>query len=452
MNTLAGLHEEHRVTDKVISKGGVGAVKQTYNPAFVFKEYFNPAKAPRLDDLRRLVTVGRDVLLRQRQPPGETPESSINWPVDVVVGRDGRPRGVILPVIPPALMKPSGIPRGLESLIMTRERPPVAKARVVLLLRMAEILAYLDTLALVHGDINAKNLAWAVQPAPVMYLIDCDGMVPREPPPLVGVNAVSWTDPRVYDKLIPAHDHRSDWYALALAMYRGLLLVPGQLHHKMPDGTWQKPGSAPDRLDPRVGRLLRRALDDPLNAHARPTPAEWVEALVAVYLPHGAYAEDALDALDQQAQQGQAARQHVNFRSVPNANWLAIAGAHSVHLPPPVAHPPPVASPGNPWRSGRQHQSSFAPAAAQNLSAAAGVEWFGAQALAGGAAFHLSSVLAVWFLNIFSLVLFIGAQNYIKSAGAGSTPAGQAALTWCRRYTRIAAAVSFVGFLVITLS
>ena len=66
---------------------------------------------------------------------------------------------------------------GLEFLVMARGNALSAKGRRWLTLRMAEILKLVDSRELIHGDINGKNLAWALSPAPVMYLIDCDGMV-----------------------------------------------------------------------------------------------------------------------------------------------------------------------------------------------------------------------------------------------------------------------------------
>ena len=142
-----------------------------------------------------------------------------------------------------SLFNEFGKPRGLEFLVMARAHPPSAKGRVALLLRMAEILAFVNARGLVHGDVTGKNLAWTVSPSPVMYLIDCDGMVPQHPPPTVGVQSMGWTDPRVLDRLVPAHDQYSDWYALSLAMYRGLLLTPGKLDTKRLAGSG---GSQPD--------------------------------------------------------------------------------------------------------------------------------------------------------------------------------------------------------------
>ena len=207
---------------------------------------------------------------------------------------------------------------------MPRAAPPAAKARIAVLLRMAEILAYLERLDLVHGDINSKNLAWSVVPAPVAYLIDCDGMVPASPPPITGVQSVGWTDPRVSDRLVPAHDRASDWYALALAIYRGLLLVPGQLHRKQ-NGTWPRPTAIPRELDGRISALLQRALTRPLHADARPKPSEWVDALRTTYLRQGGFDEKAVARLDELAHYDAAGPAPVPmpFSPLPTNDWDA---------------------------------------------------------------------------------------------------------------------------------
>jgi hypothetical protein len=299
MKTVHGLHGTYRATTE-ISKGGVGAVYRTDDPALVYKEYHSPDKAPPRATLDRLVHIGRQVVVDQGVPVGTTPESSINWPLDIVADRAGWTNGVILPVIPKELFNEFGKPRTLEFLIMARARPPMAQARLALLLRMAEVLAYLDSQSLVHGDINGKNLAWTATGNPVMYLIDCDGLVRQSPPPTVGVQALGWADPRVQDRIVPAHDHYSDWYALALAMYRGLLLVPGNVNEKK-NGGWPKPGKIPLQMNPRMAGLLHQALDQPLDAHSRPNPSAWVRALVEVYLPNGQFNEREIDALDRLA-------------------------------------------------------------------------------------------------------------------------------------------------------
>jgi hypothetical protein len=288
----------YQVNQATLAKGGVGSIHRTDDPRFVFKRYFSPSKAPSREQLIPLINVGREVLITRGKLPGDIPESSVNWPVDFVVDRLGAVSAVVLPAIPDELFNTDlGTVRTLDFLIMSRARPPLAKERMALLLRMAEILAFVDTQKLVHGDLNAKNLAWTLTPEPIMYLIDCDGMVLRDPPPQSGVAATGWTDPRVVTRAIKAHDHYSDWYCLALAMYRGLLLTPGRLDRAAADGSWPEPGSIPAQLDQGIAALIRRGLS-PLDPGIRPRPREWVDALLRAYVPGGRFDVKALQALD----------------------------------------------------------------------------------------------------------------------------------------------------------
>jgi hypothetical protein len=350
---VAGQHGAHSVDDEQLSSGGVGSIHRTSDPRWVYKRYFDREKAPAAADLARLVAIGREVLIAHRAVPGDTPESSINWPVDVVIGPSGAVLGVILPIIPARFFTEHGNVQGLEFLVMARAKPPPAKARVALLLRMAEILAFVNARGLVHGDINGKNLAWTLNPVPTMYLIDCDGMVPQSPPPSVGVQAVGWTDPRLLDRLVPAQDQFSDWYALGLAIYRGLLLTPGKLDKKSTDGAWPSPGSIPPQLDSTVAGLLRRALE-PLRGKSRPAPDEWVTALRKAYLPAGRFNEPALADLDRlsEAALAKLERDRVKtpprqdrFTDLPHADWASGSTRSSANARRPVQTPQPPLGP-----------------------------------------------------------------------------------------------------------
>jgi hypothetical protein len=326
-----------------MNKGGVGSIHKTDDERWVFKRYHKAGGAPQLAHLQRLVEIGREVLLKPGAEPGQLPETSVNWPIDIELDARGSVTGVLLPAIPRSLYNEYDKPRGLEFLILARANPPGAKHRVALLLRMAEILAYVNARGLVHGDVNGKNLVWSSSPHPVMYLIDCDGMVPQVPPPVTGVQAAGWTDPRIIDKVIRAQDHYSDWYALALAMYRGLLLTPGMLA-KTPAGEWQTPSEIPASLDSRIADLLRRALNRPLDAQHRPRPDEWVKALVAVYLPNGQFDEAALGALDAIGKP-----KSVPFTKLPDFDLSKIT-LPKFKLPPASPPPKPATPPAPPLR------------------------------------------------------------------------------------------------------
>lgn len=416
MKSVKGSYGTYRVLTPPVSKGGIGSIYRTADATVVYKEYHSTLKAPQRQALDRLVHIGRDTVFNRRLGVGATPVSSINWPLDIICDPAGRIIGVILPAIPADLFNQYGKPRTLEFLIMKRAQPPRANVRLALLLRMAEILAHLDAQALVHGDINGKNLAWRAAPNPVMYLIDCDGIVGKSPPPAKGVQALGWTDPRVADRLVPAHDHLSDWYGLALAMYRGLLLVPGNITEKK-NGRWPKPGMIPRQLNSRVANLLHRALDDPLNGSARPSPSEWVQTLVDVYLKRGSFNERELRELDRLADHtatvpstppptrttSQATGRPRAPRQPPAQTWPIPPPTPTPTQPVPTQPVPtkpvptrPVPTKPVPTRPSLAQPSPLpsSPRPSSSLPQSQGVfKWFGDAALRNDAAWHGTSVL-----------------------------------------------------------
>jgi hypothetical protein len=291
-----GDHGDYVVTGDAFAEGGIGRLFRTDSPDRVYKQYVREDRAPDLVDLERLVSIGRNVLITAGRRIGECKESSINWPVDVIRSESGTVTGVILPSIPTSCFD-HGVIRGLEAMLLARAHPPRAQARIALLVRMAEILAFLDQVDLVHGDISGKNLVWSLDPAALMYLIDCDGLMPRQPPPRAGVATAGWVDPRLVEKRIPAHDHYSDRYSLALAIYRGLLLTPGNLQANQ-HGEWPRPSQLDKVPDETLRSMLSDALGNPLDETRRPAPAAWVNALTAAYLTDGAWNMAALGKLD----------------------------------------------------------------------------------------------------------------------------------------------------------
>lgn len=446
---VRGRYDQYTVESVPISKGGVGSIHRTTDPRWVYKHYFESAKAPSLQHLDRLIGIGRDVLIRDGRKPGETPESSVNWPVDVSVDANEAVQGVILPAIPPSLFNEYDSVRGLEFLVMARANPPSAKGRVALLLRMAEILNFVDSRGLVHGDINGKNLAWAIAPTPIMYLIDCDGMVPQDPPPDQGVQAMGWTDPRVIDHLIPAHDKYSDWYCLALAMYRGLLLTSGKLDSKRPDGSWPEPKAIPADLDPGIATLLRRGLGDPLDPVVRPRPAEWVKGLINAFLDHGRFDDAATQKLDQLSV---VALAKPTFTPLPSTDWSQFLPATSASQPPQSAlpqqvpvRPQPVSPvrPAIPLRPAPPPPTTPAcppPPAYRPVPQVGGVA---ARAIEGGTWWHLRGLVCCLFLPVIALP-YVGVALYQLRDLSDRFP-----VATVRRNTLYAyAAIAFISFII----
>jgi hypothetical protein len=250
-----------------------------------------------------------------------------------------------------------------------------------------------------------------------MYLIDCDGMVPQDPPPDQGVQAMGWTDPRVIDHLIPAHDKYSDWYCLALAMYRGLLLTSGKLDSKRPDGSWPEPKAIPAGLDPGIAELLRRGLCDPLDPPARPRPADWVKGLINAFLDHGRFDEAATQRLDELSA---VALAKPAFTPLPSTDWSRFLPATSASQPPQLVRPqnvpgqPQPTSPVRPTIPSRPAPPVPAPPACPPPPSYRPVPQVGgvaARAIEGGAWWHLRGLLCCLFLPFIALG-YIGVALY----------------------------------------
>ncbi|MCX4545520.1 hypothetical protein [Streptomyces sp. NBC_01565] len=302
----------------------------------VYKEYRQPLR-DRADiaQLTRIQQMGQVIVSRAEAARSfaETPESSVNWPIDLV-GSGHEVSGVVLPLIPGDFMRPGGSPCTLDFLSLARANPPRASVRVGVLIRVCDIFTFLESARLLHGDVSAKNLVWRPSRSHA-YLIDSDGIRSFSPAPVHGVCTPGWEDPRLEARKIPAHDRYSDRYALALALYRGLFLNPGGPQYV--NNTWSKASGFPKHLDPGLRSMFARALDHPLATDGRPTAAQWRDALTSVYLDgHGDFRRPALDVLDAYAQGHRAAFTQPQ---------------PPVHTPPPAAAPalvpagPPVRRP-----------------------------------------------------------------------------------------------------------
>jgi serine/threonine protein kinase len=280
------------------AEGSVGRVYRCLSPgAFVYKEY----KSPRTNAIENTRTVelseiGRNLLANQYDNLGTTPANSINWPVDTVRGASGELVGVILPYLPQPFFDDSGVARKLDGLYLPRSGPPSAEVRVRVLLRLAEILRWLDRAGYVHGDLSQNNILWKAGTNPGAYLIDVDEVKKvSDPCRERSVHTPFWTDPRVILGQQPCHDRYSDRLALALAVYRILCTRSGNL---LRDGAWHSPTSVPQELPVVVRQLLHRAFVVTATPADRPSAEEWVIGLQSSYFNGGRPRRDRLEALD----------------------------------------------------------------------------------------------------------------------------------------------------------
>lgn len=158
--------------------GAFGVIHRCVSPNnYVIKSYRWPLTDRRkIDQLMRVQSIGRDVLVARRQRPGVTPEASINWPIDHVRNDRGEVTAVVLPAIPNDFWALPAVPRIFSWMYLWRGDPPPAATRVPALIRLAELFNYLDHYGLVHGDMSENNVVIAYGDRPGAYLIDCDGL------------------------------------------------------------------------------------------------------------------------------------------------------------------------------------------------------------------------------------------------------------------------------------
>ncbi|WP_067537791.1 hypothetical protein [Nocardia crassostreae] len=249
----------------------------------VYKRYRSPVTDPDpIDWLRAVTDRGRAIVAaaERKRRENETAESSINWPIDIVFDK-GAVAGVVLPLIPSSFLRIGGKAQTFDYLCLASAAPPPAAVRVGVLIRICDIFAALERAGLIHGDISQKNIVWR-QHRTHAYLIDCDGIRPRNSTARRGVGTEGWKDPRWVAGKIPAHDQYSDRFGLAVLMYRGLLLNPGA--PALVAGQWHRPSGLPADLDPRLRALFERAFDEPYQTDQRPTAQEWRAGLIAVFL------------------------------------------------------------------------------------------------------------------------------------------------------------------------
>ena len=323
----------------------------------VYKELRRPCPVPQLSSLvdfpSRLAT--RDAPLSARVL------TSSAWPVSVVVGEDPSiALGTLLPRAPlefwvrhrdgtsrlASLSYLANDPDRIEVAYGVMLPAPGAPERVALVYALARLLdAWQRAPAsqsgaegalspqVVHGDLSAKNVLWSLNPAPAVYVLDCDGAAVitagrpdsgagsddepgtfdraqvgngAEPPvgssppaptdPVLAAPAPkryrattpNWGDPALKPGALPTA--ASDRYLLAITFLRvvGAAHFPIQGHQR---------SVAKVNVDLELPRSWRKLADMPglwglcerslslVNAADRPEPAEWVahlEELLAV--------------------------------------------------------------------------------------------------------------------------------------------------------------------------
>jgi hypothetical protein len=166
--------------------------------------------------------------------------------------------------------------------------PPGAPERVALVYALARLLDAWQGGAgplVVHGDLSAKNVLWSLQPAPAVYVLDCDGaVIGGEPlaPHFPRATTPNWEDPALPPGQPPGEP--VDRYVLGLAFLR----LVGAAHFPLQGRQRAHPRVSVDLELPRSWRkfpdmpglweLCERSLSL-VNAAERPAPAEWAAAL-----------------------------------------------------------------------------------------------------------------------------------------------------------------------------
>ncbi|MGH9106108.1 MAG: hypothetical protein ACRDZX_09765 [Acidimicrobiales bacterium] len=177
---------------------------------------------------------------------------------------------------------------------------PGAPERIALLFALSRLLdawQHPDGPHVVHGDLSAKNILWSTDPAPAIYVLDCDGATvtagvagagPEEEDEPGGAGGKerlrlrattpNWDDPALSPGTVPTE--ATDCYAIGLAFLRVVGAANFPLQARQRAGgvvnvdlalprTWRR---LPDM--PGLWALCERSLSV-ANAPGRPSPAEW---------------------------------------------------------------------------------------------------------------------------------------------------------------------------------
>ena len=270
---VSGLFAKYRLgEDTGLTKNRARLYAVIGEPPLLYKSFLEPLSKAHVERLRELVEVGR------RVASGEIRRAArrIVWPVDLVVER-GTLAGVLIPRAGAEYFRPgTAQPVGQSfSHLAHPSSAPTVRVRLLVVRQLADALAMLAEQGYVHGDISSANMLWTLAREPSLLLVDCDGLHPRGFPTLA-FNTEYWKDPRLEAEAIRRHDAQSDWYALALAVYRVLVLNPIAVP-RVRDFD-QIRGQLPSAL----AEPIVRVFSDPLDAEARVAPTDWTRALRVV--------------------------------------------------------------------------------------------------------------------------------------------------------------------------
>jgi serine/threonine protein kinase len=269
---VSGTFDEYVLAEKLPLRGGSGELFAIQGKPRLLYKRFNVAQGDghtrRIIDL---VDVGRQISGRNDFRRAR----HIAWPVDLEV-KNGKVLGVVVPRAGEEYFFPNTTilaPQNFGHLSgSTTMEPPAVRTRLTIARQLAGALDLLDEQDLIHGDVSSGNMLWTLEPEPSLLIVDCDGIRPRG----FEVGAIGtplWRDPRLEQELIPYHDAQSDWYALALAIYRASVLS----YHEVPrsdDFGWIEA-----ELPAPIAEKVIQVFADPTDDSARVPPKEWYKTL-----------------------------------------------------------------------------------------------------------------------------------------------------------------------------
>jgi hypothetical protein len=284
---LRGLYSNYIVSTNPMASGGQAVLFDIPGTPLLYKQFKGRSRADQgVQDLqsrlRELCAIGHSVFVQRRRQPGDADPSSFCWPVDVIQ-QGGVPVGIVLPkATAPFYRDGSSRLRTLEFLYLYRTDPPNSYIRVRALLGALRAFAFLGQMQLVHGDVAPKNIVWASDPSPRVFVLDVDGVHRDGAPYWDHVQTPEWTDPRVLNGTIVGHDLKSDWYAMALLVLRTLLCSRFLLPTTSSPDLAELGAYLPNELSAALAKALGQP--DPLR---RPSPQEWSKLLSNHFFPSG---------------------------------------------------------------------------------------------------------------------------------------------------------------------